>query len=481
VSGGAGASRHRATLAALVAAGIAYALQQTLVVPALPALQRDFDTTTTWVTWLFTGFLLVSAVATPLVGKLGDQYGKERLLLVSLGVFFVGCVAAIFAWDIWSLIVFRAIQGVGGAVFPLSFAIIKDEFPDERVGPAMGLVSAVFAVGGGLGLVLSGVIVDNASWRLLFVVGAIAVGAAAVLVWRFVPESPIRTPSRIDVPGALLLSGGLLALLLALTEAESWGWSSGRTTGLFAGAAILLIAWVWYERRAREPMVDVRMLANRTVLFTNLTAITAGYAMFGAFVLVPNFVQAPGGLPDELARIVDYGFGASSTKAGLFLLPGALAGFLSGPLAGVLGRRYGARVPLVLGMTIAAVGIALLAAFHDRPWQLVIGMLVLGAGIPFAFAAMAKLIVDAVRPSETGVASGMNTVMRTIGGVIGGQVGAAILSADTIADSSIPAESAFTTAFWISAAMAVLAALLAIFVTSRRTRAAVTAPTPEVV
>jgi MFS family permease len=227
-------------------------------------------------------------------------------------------------------------------------------------------------------------------------------------------------------------------------------------------------------------MVDVRMLANRTVLFTNLTAITAGYAMFGAFVLVPNFVQAPGGLPDELARIVDYGFGASSTKAGLFLLPGALAGFLSGPLAGVLGRRYGARVPLVLGMTIAAMGIALLAAFHDRPWQLVIGMLVLGAGIPFAFAAMAKLIVDAVRPSETGVASGMNTVMRTIGGVIGGQVGAAILSADTIADSSIPAESAFTTAFWISAAMAVLAALLAIFVTSRRTRAAVTAPTPEV-
>ena len=237
--------------------------------------------------------------------------------MLSLGVFFVGCVASIFAWNVWSLIVFRSLQGVGGAVFPLAFAIIKDEFPAERVGSAMGLVSSVFAVGGGLGLVLSGLIVDHASWRLLFIVGSIAVGAAALLVWRFVPESPIRTPSRVDVLGVLLLSGGLIALLLALTEGESWGWGSGRTIGLLAAAAALLVAWVGHERRTAQPMVDVRMLANRTVLFTNLTAIAAGYAMLGAFVLLPNFVQMPGDLPDEVARLVDYGFDASSTKAGL--------------------------------------------------------------------------------------------------------------------------------------------------------------------
>lgn len=470
---------QRGTLAALVAAGVAYALQQTLVIPALPVLQRDFDTTTTWITWLFTGFLLVSAVATPVLGRLGDQFGKERLLLISLGVFFVGCVASIFAWNVWSLIVFRSIQGVGGAVFPLAFAIIKDEFPAERVGSAMGLVSSVFAVGGGLGLVLSGLIVDNASWRLLFIVGAVAVGAAALLVWRFVPESPIRTPSRVDVPGVLLLSGGLIALLLALTEAESWGWGSGRTIGVLAAAAVLLVAWVVHERRTAQPMVDVRMLANRTVLFTNLTAIAAGYAMLGAFVLLPNFVQMPGDLPADVARLVDYGFGASSTKAGLFLLPGALAGFLSGPLAGVLGRRYSARVPLVLGMSMATVGIVVLALAHDEPWQIVVGMLVLGMGIPFAFAAMAKLIVDAVKPSETGVASGMNTVMRTLGGVVGGQVGAAILSADTIGSTGVPAESAFVTAFWVSAAMGLLAVLLAVFVGPRRRGAVAARPATE--
>ena len=151
---------YNVTLGVLALAGLAYALQQTMILPALPSLQRDLHTSTAWATWLFTAFLLVSAVATPVLGKLGDQYGKERFLLVSLLVFFVGCVAAIFAWNIWSLIVFRAIQGVGGAVFPLSFAIVCDEFPPEKVGAGVGLVSAVLGIGGGLGLVLSGVLVD---------------------------------------------------------------------------------------------------------------------------------------------------------------------------------------------------------------------------------------------------------------------------------------------------------------------------------
>src|SRR3954463_14282734 len=146
-----------------------------MIVPALPSLQRDMHTSTAWATWLLTGFLLVSAVATPVLGKLGDQYGKERMLLVSLSVFFVGCVGAAFAWNIATLITARGVQGFGGAVFPLSFAIIKDEFPPEKVGGALGTVSAVFGVGGGLGLALSGVIIDQASWRWLFVVGAAGV------------------------------------------------------------------------------------------------------------------------------------------------------------------------------------------------------------------------------------------------------------------------------------------------------------------
>jgi MFS family permease len=391
------------------------------------------------------------------------------LLLVSLLVFFVGCVAAIFAWNIWSLIVFRGIQGFGGAVFPLSFAIVFDEFPPEKVGAGVGLVSAILGIGGGLGLVLSGALVEYASWRWLFIVGALFVGVAAIGVWRFVPESPIKTPSKVDVAGAVLLSVTLIALLLAMTEGPTWGWGSGRVVGLFIASAVLAWVWVRTELRVATPMVDIRMMMQRTVLFTNLTAIFTGFAMFGAFVLLPSLMQTRQG------GNVHYGFGLSPTATGLYLLPGGLLGFVAGPIAGRLGTRYGSRLPLILGMVLAGIGIASLAVFHAHPLEISLGMVFIGIGVPFAFAAMAKLIVDAVRPSETGIATGMNTVMRTIGSVVGGQVGAAIVSADTISGTHVPAESAFVAAFWVSAAIAVIGAVLARFIPSRGSTAPVLA------
>src|SRR5438105_3842139 len=247
-----------------------------MVIPALPAFRADLHTTNAWATWVLTIFLLVSAVATPVLGKLGDQYGKERLLVVSLVLFLVGCVGAAAAWNIWSLIGFRAVQGLGAAVFPLSFAIIRDEFPREKVGVAIGLISAVFGIGGGFGIVFSGLIVDNLSWRWIFVFGAIPVAVAIPLVHKFVPESPIKTPSRVDFIGGALLSTGLVCLLLGLTEGEAWGWSSGRIAALFAGACFALAAWVWAELRVPEPMIDMRMFVRREVAFTNLVALIAG-------------------------------------------------------------------------------------------------------------------------------------------------------------------------------------------------------------
>jgi EmrB/QacA subfamily drug resistance transporter len=473
---------YNVTLAVLILAGVAFALQQTMIIPALPVLQHEFETSTAWATWLLTGFLLSASVTTPLLGKLGDQHGKERLLVISLGIFFLGSVAAIFAPNVGVLIACRVLQGTGAAVFPLSFSIIKDEFPPEKVGVAVGAVSSVFAVGGGLGLVLSGLIVDHLSWRWLFVIGAVGMAVAVVLVHLFVPESPIKTPSRLDVPGALLLSAGLVALLLALTEGESWGWSSARIVGLLVVAALALVAWTIVELRVADPMVDMRMLRHRPVFFANITALLAGFALFGSFILVPNLLQLPRGLPSELARLADYGFGASATTTGLYLLPSAVTGFVSGPLAGLMGRRYGSKWPLFVGMLAGAVGLAVLALWHAEPWHILLGMVILGAGLPMTFAAMGTIIVESVRATETGVASGMNTVMRTIGGVVGGQVGAAILTAKTIADSPVPAESAFTTAFWIGVAGALVGAAVSLLITPRASRvaapAAVSAETP---
>jgi EmrB/QacA subfamily drug resistance transporter len=456
---------YNITLAVLIFAGIAFALQQTMIVPALPILQREFDTTAAWATWVLTGFLLSASVATPIVGKLGDQYGKERMLVISLSLFLCGSIGAIFAWHIGALIGFRILQGTGAAVFPLAFAIINDEFPPEKVGTAIGAVSAVFGVGGGLGLALSGVLIDNLGWRWLFIVGAVVVAAAVVLVHLFVPESPIKTPSRVDVPGALLLSAGLVSMLVALTEGENWGWTSGRVLGLLAFAGAALLAWGLVELRVPEPMVDMRMLAIRPVLLANLTGLIAGFALFGSFVLVPTLLQLPGGLPPDLARLADYGFGASATQTGLYLLPAAVTGFVTGPLSGVIGSRWGSKWPLCIGMALGGLGLGILAEWHAEPWQIVVGMLVLGGGLPMTFAAMANIIVDSVLPTETGVATGMNTVMRTVGGVIGGQVGAAILTANTIGGTPVPAESAFTTAFWIGAVASVVAVFVALMIT----------------
>jgi EmrB/QacA subfamily drug resistance transporter len=466
-----GRQHYNVTLAILTLAGIAYALQQTMVIPALPTLQRDLHTTTTWVTWVLTVFLLVASVATPILGRLGDQYGKERVLLISLLLFLAGSIGAAAAWNIWVLIAWRALQGAGAAVFPLSYGIIRDEFPREKIGVAIGLISAVFGIGGGFGIVLSGVIVDHLSWRWLFIVGAVNIAAAAVLVHKFVPESPIKTPSRVDFVGATLLSGGLIAMLIALTEGESWGWTSTRTLGLAAVALLLFVAWGITELRVPEPMVDMRMLAVRQVLFTNVTALVAGFAMFGTFVLVPNFVETPHGLPRSVQRLVDYGFDASATKAGLYLLPSSITLLFAGPLAGLIGRRTGSKWPLAAGLLLVAGAAASLAAWHDESWQILVAMAVLGVGVGFAFAAMATLITEAVRPSETGVATGMNTVMRTVGGVIGGQVGAALLAAHTIPGTNgVPSVVGFEMAFGIGAVAAFVGAGVAVFVTPPRLR-----------
>jgi EmrB/QacA subfamily drug resistance transporter len=466
---------YNVTLAILTVAGTAYALQQTMVIPALPTLQRELDTTTTWVTWVLTVLLLVASVSTPILGKLGDQYGKERLLVISLTLFFVGCVGAAAAWNIWALIFFRAFQGLGAAVFPLSFGIIRDEFPREKVGVGIGLISAVFGVGGGFGIVFSGLIVDHLSWRWLFIFGAIPVAVAAVLVHRFVPESPIKTPSRVDFIGAVLLSAGLVCLLVALTEGESWGWTSARVGGLFVGAAVFLALWVLAELRVPEPMVDMHVFVRRQVLFTNICALITGFAMFGTFVLIPNFVETPRGLPADTAQLVDYGFNATATKAGLYLVPSSIALLFAGPAAGLIGRRTGSKWPLAAGMLLSGISAWMLALWHDEPWHVLVAMPVLGTGVGFAFAAMATLITEAVSASETGIATGMNTVMRTVGGVIGGEVGAAILSAHLIPGTTVPSVRGYEVAFAIAAAAALAGVVVAVLVTPTRERLAVAA------
>ena len=447
------------TLLPLAGAALAYSLAQTMVIPALPELQQEFHAGPADATWLLTAFLLTSSIATPLLGRLGDMHGKEHWLLISLAIFGVGSLVAAVAGSLTVMIAGRAIQGAGGAIFPLAIGIIRDEFPRDRVAPAIGTVSAMFGIGGGSGLVLAGLFVDHGSISWIFWLSVATTALAALATWRWVPESPVRVRARIDWIGGALLSLTLLALLLPISEGNSWGWTSGRVLALFVAAAVFAVVWAWWELRVVDPLVDLSLMRERPVWTTNVAACAIGFAMFGSFVLVPQFVQTP-------AR-AGYGFGASVTESGLFLLPSALLMLFAGPLSGRLGARYGSRVPLALGALSSGLSYAWLAAFHSARIDIYLSSVLLGLGVGLALAAMANLVVEAVPPDVTGVASAINAIMRTIGGAIGAQVAAAIVSGAVSEGAEYPAESGFTGAFAMSAAASAVALLVCFAIPSR--------------
>jgi EmrB/QacA subfamily drug resistance transporter len=438
-----GRQRPAVTLAVLSIAGLSFALLQSLVAPALPDIQHTLNTSEGTVAWILTAYLLSASIATPIIGRLGDVHGKEKSLLVVLAVLALGTLISALATSIGLMILGRIIQGAGGGIFPLAFGIIRDEFPAERVAGSIGLMSAILGVGGGLGIVLAGPIVDSLSYHWLFWLPLATVTLSAVLTYLFVPESPIKAPGRVNWGAAALLSVGLAALLLAISEAPDWGWASGKTISLITVGLVFLVVWVGVELRARYPLVDMTVMRSRQVWTTDLAAFLLGAGMYSSFIVLPQFVETP--------TSSGFGFGASVTGAGLFMVPSTLAMLLVGPLAGTLQARFGSRLPLIFGCGFAAVAFAMLALAHTRPLEVYVAAALLGIGIGLAFAAMANLIVEAVPADQTGVATGVNTITRTIGGAFGGQLVATIISG-----GGSPTEGSFALAFAVIAGSLVL-------------------------
>ena len=283
---------------------------------------------------------------------------------------------------------------------------------------------------------------------------------ATVATLLYIPESPIKTPGKVNWGGAALLTGWLVCLLVAISEGPTWGWSSARTVGLFAMAVVLLFVWIANERRAAEPLVDMDMMRIRGVWTVNAAAFLVGAGMYSSFILIPDFTETP--------TSAGYGFGASVTQAGLFLAPATVLMLLTSPLAGRLANRVGSRVPLILGSLLTCVAFAFLAVAHTEPWEIYVGSAILGAGIGLAFASLANLIVEAVPREQTGVATGMNTVMRSLGGSVGSQIGATVI-AGTVVAGAAPTEQGFTLAFLFAAGACGLA-MVASFAVPRPAR-----------
>jgi EmrB/QacA subfamily drug resistance transporter len=448
-------THYRVTFIVLCAGVAAFSLLQSMVNPVLPTIQAALDTDQATVTWVLTAYLLSASVFTPIVGRIGDKVGKERMLVVALGALAVGSLLAAVAPSVGVLIAARAIQGIGGGVLPLTFGIIRDEFPPERVAGAVGTAASLLAVGGGFGLVLAGPIVDALSYHWLFwlPMGLTLLAAVAAHLW--VPESPERTPGRINVGSALLMSSWLVTLLLAVSQGHVWGWGSPLTVGLFVATAVLLPVWVRAEARSDSPLVDMRMMRLPTVWTVNLVALLFGMGMYAMFAFLPQFLQTP--------DAVGYGFGASVTESGLLLLPQSIATFLAGLASGRLAHRFGSKAVLVVGATLTAGATLGLLLAHDHLWQVLVESTVLGLAFGLAFAALSNLIVDAVPRSQTGVASGMNANIRTVGGALGSAVVASVVTAGARSDG-YPVEAGYTHGFAVLVVTSGLAALVAVLV-----------------
>jgi len=441
--------------------GLSFAVLQSLVAPALSTIGKDLDVGTSDVSWILTAYLLSASVLTPIFGRLGDMLGKRRILIVVLSLLFVGTLLAALAPNLGALIVGRALQGAAGAVLPLSIGIVRDELPRDRVSVTIGLLSAIFGIGAGVGIVAAGPIVEHLSWHWLFWLPLVLIAIALLGAIFGMKESPVRKPGRLDLVGTAVLSVSLVSILLAISEGESWGWDSLKTIGLLVLGAITLVAFVLVELRVKEPLIDVRLFRIRGVWTAHVVALIFGFAMFGTFVLVPTLLQLP--------AVTGYGFGKDVSEAGLFLLPTVIAMIILGPVAGILVRKVGPKPPMLLGALLVTAAFVLPALAHGESWQILLSGILTGAGIGLALASTSNAIIESVPATQTGEAISANTIARTIGSSIGTAVIAALISSHST-PQGLPTNDAFTIGFWVCAAVAVLAILAAIIAPPMRTR-----------
>ncbi|MFD0379857.1 MFS transporter [Streptomyces sp. NPDC127112] len=446
---------------ALSLAAMVVSMMQTLPVPILGLIRNDLGTSTANVSWVTTATLLSAAVFTPLLGRFGDQHGKKPTLVAVLGVMVAGSVVAALASSLPLLILGRVLQGAATAIFPLALSVLREEVRPQKLPGAMALVSGTLAFGSGLALVATGLLTsgEGADYRNAFWMATGFATLALLAVVFLVPATRHKTGGRTDFLGALTLGIALLLLLLPISQGHEWGWSSARTLGSFAGAAVMTAVWVLVERKVAEPLVDMKMFVHRPVLMANLAGILVGFGMFANFLGVSYLVQMP-------QKLTGYGFDASILRASVqFLLPGAIVSLLASPVGGQLVRHRGPRLALSVAAALGAAGFGWLALDHGHTASVIGAGVVVGAAVSFGYAAMPAVIMSSVPHHQSGIANGINSISRSTGSAIGSAIVTTILASKTIEHlpkgvPPLPAESGFTVTFWIGAAAFALVALI---------------------
>lgn len=445
-------------LFALIVAAFPMTLLQAVLSPALPAIEREYSASPAGVSWLVTAYLLTGAVATPITGKLGGVFGKRRVLLASLAILIVGvficAVAPTLAW----MVTGRFVQGCGAGIFPLVFGIIREQMPPTRIATSVGAVSALYGVGGIAGVIMAGPVVDTLGFHWLFWIALVVIGSGVALTLAVIPDDRGRSAAHINWLGALLMSASLIGLLVGLSQGRAWGWTSPRVLVLFAVALGAGTLWVLAELRAPEPIVDMRMLVRSTVWRANACAVLIGFAMWVPFALVPLVVQTP--------ESDGFGLGMSASAASLLQLPVSVATLVAGPLAGRMDRRFGSRVPMIVGPLMIAGAMTFWAVEHTSGWMVVLSQTVAGIGLGFALAAATNLTIEGVQAHETAVATSINQIARFVGGAFGAQIVGAVLAAH-VRPNGFASEGAFRAGALIDVGVMLAAAAIALSIPRR--------------
>jgi MFS family permease len=445
-------------------------MSQTILVPVLPILPGQLHTSSTTVEWLLTVTSLVAAVAVPLLGRLGDMFGKRRLLLVAVGMLVVSSALTAMTDNVPLLMVGRALQGVSIAAVPLGISLLAALLPEERVGSGISMISSMMGVGGAIILPLAGLVAERSSFHGLFWVTAVGGAAAFVALWALVPEAPGRGGGRVDLAGAALLVAALFALLLPLAQTATWGWAAPLPLGLLAAAIVLFAVLGVVELRVSPPLVDLRALRRRPLVLTNLASALFGFALFASLIGTAAYVQAP--------KATGYGFGVSLVVAGLVQVPSGLGMLAFSPVSARLISRMGAAATLALGAAVVAVGWILRIIDTGTLWEVTVGTTIVGIGSGIGYAAMPSLVNKHTPDAQNAAANGLNTLFRAIGGSVASAVLGSILASYTVrvGGATLPSLTAFRLLFAACATLSVAAAVVALAIPGRRRAPAVSRP-----
>ena len=445
--------RTRALAPVLVLTTMVASIVSSLGAPLIPTIARDYHASLSTAQWSLTIALLSGAVSAPVMGRLGDGPRRRATMIGGLGAVTAGCVVAALASRLDVLVLGRALQGVGLGVAPLAMATARDEMPNERVAPMIGLLSVSTAAGAGAGYPISGLLADRIGLSGAFWFGAAVTGLALISVIAVVPSATIRRPARLDVTGAILLTMGLVAVLVAIAQGATWGWGSPAIVALLLGGLIILGVWTVQQLHTHAPLVDLRLLRHPAVLAGDGCALVLGVAMYMNLSAVTEFVQLP--------RSDGFGFSSSVIVAGLTLVPLSVCMLTASRALPVLIDHIEVRAVLAMGCLVVAAAGIFFALFHDSLWEAFVMMGMLGIGLGTTYAAIPGLIVSAVPRGETGSAMGFYQVVRYVGFSLGSALTASILASHNSSSTGQPTLDGYTTVLWLAGAICVAAAVTA--------------------